>query len=266
MAEQTQAPRRKQRSPNYPGIDLGAALKRAQIVWGREQHHPAAQHVILNHWGYAPKSGGGAVAYAALKRFGLLEDHGRGEARLTQLALDILRSQHEGRPDYEKIREAALRPAMHRDLWQEYRASLPSNESLQFKLVTEKGFTPGGADEFISEWKRTLSFAKLAEATGSVGPDATPSTAVQSEESVPASSPPVPPPPTDAPATAPTSTPRSAGAPAASGSSAYRIPLSNAGRVAAFVHLPDSMSEGEWARFLTVLEAMKPGLVSSDES
>src|SRR5205823_5827061 len=100
--------RRRGRSPNYPGIDLKLALERAALLWEREQHHDAPNELILKHWGYGPKSGGGSVVFAALKRFGLLEDAGAGRSKLTQRAHAILLAQREGRRDDAGIREAAL--------------------------------------------------------------------------------------------------------------------------------------------------------------
>jgi hypothetical protein len=155
--------KRKGRSPRYPGIDLETAVERARKLWAEEAHYTTNVQVALGHWGYAPKSGGGAVAIAALKAFGLLDDTGAGDARkvhLTELAQDILLSEAPGRRQ-EAIQDAALRPPAHADLWSRYGAQLPSDQSVQLYLMRERGFTPGGAAELVSEFKRTISFAGL---------------------------------------------------------------------------------------------------------
>lgn len=169
MSESSPITERKGRSPNYPGIDLKQALERAKTLWEREQHHAVPNELILKHWGYgSPKSGAGHVTYAALKRFGLLEDAGNGRARLSQRAQAILLAEREGRTDEVLIREAALLPSVHKKIWANYGANLPSDEAVKFELTTEDGFTPGGAAEFLAEWKRTVAFAKLTDSSATV--------------------------------------------------------------------------------------------------
>src|SRR5436305_2614833 len=85
MNETTAQPKRKGRSPRYPGIALDLAVQRARQLWEKERVYPTNVQTALSHWGYAPKSGGGAVAIAALKSFGLIEDNGSGDARTVQL-------------------------------------------------------------------------------------------------------------------------------------------------------------------------------------
>ena len=67
---------KKQRSPSYPAIDLQAALARAEQLHAREGRHWAPVVAVLDAWGYNPKSSGGLLAIAALKRYGLLDDRG----------------------------------------------------------------------------------------------------------------------------------------------------------------------------------------------
>jgi hypothetical protein len=244
-------PRKKGRSPNYPGIDLGSAVMRAKSLFEHEQHHPAPSNVILSHWGYAPKSGGGSVVFAALKRFGLLEDASPGHAKLSQLALDILHAEADDRRPHEELRHAALAPTLHKTLWDQYGPTLPSDESLKFKLTTEKGFTPGGATEFISEWKRTMAYAQLTEADVNIpASDETsvPSVAEETMSAATAATPPAATPPSPSAVQAPTSAPLPVNVNLATGA---WITLQASARV----------TEAEWDQFMAVLNAMKPGLI-----
>jgi hypothetical protein len=164
QAEAQETKPRRERSPNYPGITLETALERAQRLWDREKTRPARVDLILKYWGYSPKSGGGLVALAALKKFGLIEDEGSGpnrQAKLSGLALRILRDRRPGSVERaEAIREAALFPSIHREIWERFgEAGLPLDEELQFYLEQERGFTEGGAREFIQELRSTLAFA-----------------------------------------------------------------------------------------------------------
>lgn len=167
MAEQAKVKQRKGRSPSYPGLDLSEALEKTQQLYKHEQHHPAPIETILGHWGHSAKSGAGLVALAALKKFGLIEDAGRGKARkakLTARALDII---HDDREDSTSrraaIRAAALEPTIHRELFEAYRGSLPSDKNLRFHLLRERAFTDRGADEFIKELRATFAFAGISE-------------------------------------------------------------------------------------------------------
>lgn len=176
MAEDTQVERKRKkvRSPSYPGINLERAIERAEAVYAKEERHPAPIDALLAHWGYSPRSGPGLVTIAALKKFGLLVDQGAGarrEARLTDLALRIILDKREGSLDRKRaIQEAALRPGIHHELWEEYGGTLPSDTNLEYKLTVQRGFTAAAAKEFLRELRDTIEFAKLEE-SGTISPD-----------------------------------------------------------------------------------------------
>lgn len=165
MSETVGQPRRapkKGRSPSYPAIDLEAAIGRAEAVYRHEKMHPAPIGAIVGHWGYkSHTSGVASVQYAALKKFGLLDEEGsrdHRQGRLTDLAFAIL---HNPNADERlaAIQRAALMPPIHREMWEQYGASLPSDATLRYRLVTERGFTEAGADDFVRQYKSTIAFA-----------------------------------------------------------------------------------------------------------
>ena len=160
----------KTRSPNFPFIPLEQAIERARVVWTEENRHAAAPETIVGHWKYGPKSSGGKQTIAALRHFGLLE--GRGQVRLTELAHTILFSEV-GTPEWLKqIREAALNPAIHREVWTKYDGKLPSDQNLTYYLVVERGFAESGAADLIRELRTTLEFARLLDGEpGTLPPD-----------------------------------------------------------------------------------------------
>lgn len=150
------------RSPGYPGIDLGVALQRARTLYEREQHHAAPTQMIVRHWGYVSRSGPGAVTLAALKKFGLLQDEGKGVkrmAKLTPLALRIIKDRRGPSPELAAaVREAAFFPKIHQELWDHYDGLLPSDDNLMYELEVNRRFTATGAQELISQFRRTLGF------------------------------------------------------------------------------------------------------------
>ena len=254
MSDSVTPHRVKERSPGYPGIDLGQALDRAAQLYQAEKRNAAPISVILSHWGYTSPTGPGAIALAALKKFGLLSDEGSSggrKARLTDDALAILLRPDDDPLRRDAIQTAALRPKLHSELWHEFRESgLPSDQTLSLGLRRDRGFTESGATSFIGEFKRTLSFAGLAfggsipHSDANTVPEGQPG--MTSSSLVTASSPAAP----DYPSSAP----------ASSNSRAVQIPL---GAAWATLQAPFPMTEETWALMFAVLNAMKPGLVQS---
>lgn len=251
---ETTSRKRVTRSPSYPGIDLGAALERAQQLYEKEAHYEANVETILKHWGYAPKSGGGAVAVAALKSFGLLADRGSGDARMARLTDDALAILHTDGDALPLIQRAALIPRAHRELWERYGNGLPSDQTLHLHLTREKNFTANGARELVSEWKRTMKFAGLS------GPGATVSADVPEPPEDEALSEPV------APMTKPVESRSRAGRPvqarfygggAGIGDDQIIIPVPLTEGMAT-VSLPLPLGDDSWDQLLAVLKAYKP--------
>lgn len=256
----TTTPRRKGRSPSYPAIDLGLAVQRAEQLWAREHHYQTAIPTILSHWGYGAKSGGGFGALAALKSFGLLEDEGSGEQRrawLSDLGQGIVTAESEDARRLP-IRRAALRPKIHHELWSKYGARLPSDQSIELFLMRERNFTPSGASELVSEWKRTMAFATLTHASANLSTDDGDTNAEHVLKSEDGSTM-TPPPTIDRERKDPPSDP----SPQARPQRAIQVPYSPTEW--ALVQASFPLSEGEWQQLLAVLQAMKLGLVLSPE-
>jgi hypothetical protein len=249
--------RRRGRSPAYPGIDLETAVQRAGQLYDRERLYASPVETVAQHWGYKSLNGPASVAISALKKFGLVVDEGSGsdrKVRVTDLAIEILQNPS-GEARKAAKKEAALSPTIHRELWEQYGPVLPSDASLRWELTRGRGFTDTGADEFIPEYRATMQFAELAEAELSEAlahtPTAEESPSQQEEYERPASVTSLSEVPTrDA----------DAGRTRDRASTTYTIPLpKNAGVVELSAKFP--LTESEWKYFMTLLEALKPGLV-----
>lgn len=154
---------KRKRSPNHPGLDLREALDKAKTLHKKEGRSAAHVDVILEHWGYTPKTGPGMVALAALKQFSLVEDEGSGStrrARLTDVGWSIINDPTSPRSQ-NLIRDLALRPPIYAELWRHFGGSLPSDATLKEHLVLDSGFTERGAAELIRNLKETVAFAGL---------------------------------------------------------------------------------------------------------
>lgn len=162
--KKTNQPKKKKgRSPSYPGIDIQTALKRAQELYAKEKRYKVNVKTAAAHWDYKFGSGISNITLAALKKYDFLIEEGRGDTRtiqLTDLAHRIIIDEREESEDRERlIIKAALNPKIHKELYEKYNEEgLPSEKSLKFELCTDREFTESGAEEFIAQFKRTLSY------------------------------------------------------------------------------------------------------------
>lgn len=153
----------KGRSPNYPGISLPKAIELAQTVYDDVAQHELPVASLTSKWGFKkPTTGPASTTYAAMKKYGLIEDHGTGDSRvgkLTDLAVEIL---HPSSPDRQgAIQRAALNPAIHKEWWERYRLKIPPWEALEWDLVEKGPWTATGLRGFLREYRETMTFAKL---------------------------------------------------------------------------------------------------------
>jgi hypothetical protein len=157
--------KKRQRSPSYPAFNLETCIEKVRIVRHREGTHAAPLEAVVGHWGYGTKSSSGLLMVAAMKKFGLLIEVDSGKARhvrVSETALKIILDEREDSTErFALIRDAALKPEMHRDLWDRYGKNMPSDGTIRTYLRLEKGFTDAAAEQFIGEYKETISFAGL---------------------------------------------------------------------------------------------------------
>ena len=162
------AVRGRTRSPAYPFINLETAIKRAQEFYNHQLRNTASRVVAVKHWGYQEKSSGGLQTIAALIAYGLMQDEGTGEKRKLKLTPNAIRLILDKRPDSTEraqlIKEMALTPKIHGDLWDKWGGSLPE-EQVRYTLTAEwePPFNEKTVDGFIKEYKDTIAFAKLSE-------------------------------------------------------------------------------------------------------
>jgi hypothetical protein len=140
-------------------------MDRARAFYEAEQRNAARPETAAGHWGYSPKSSGGKQTIAALRAFGLIE--GDTLVKLSGRALRILLDERDGSEERERLlKQAALMPPLHSKLWERYGPELPSDQTLRLSLILDEGFNENSVDDFLTEYKETLEFAKLRAAEG----------------------------------------------------------------------------------------------------
>ncbi|MCE5302800.1 MAG: hypothetical protein LLF97_06780 [Planctomycetaceae bacterium] len=157
----------KDRSPNYPVIDLGGALEKAEAIHKEFRVHEAPVGIVQERWGFKAHSGFANQYIAALKAYGLLNVTGQGDQRKVSISVDADRILRNAPDKNELLKAAALRPALHNELWDYYKdkGGVPPDELLRHYLVwdrPEPKFNEKSVDGFIERFRRTLTFANLA--------------------------------------------------------------------------------------------------------
>ena len=252
MENQNDDKRSRDRSPAYPAIDLETAIERARQIKVPEGRRFCRIESILTYWKYASKSGIVMGALSALIKFGLLETKGSGADRqfkITDLAWNILIDPREDAPERDAaIREAALNPVIHRKLWDKYEGHLPPDVSLRLDLLKEENFSESGVNDFISEFKRTISFAKLEESDTLTRHEEDKSSFLKDamEEFMPF------PKPTES------SPPSSGRGPNTSELPAQEFKLALSEGQFAYIKVPHSLKESDWEKIDGLLKILKP--------
>lgn len=158
--EATTVKRHVQRSPNYPVISLDEALKRIDVVFQKEKRATTTAPVILKHLGYKVERGGlGGRTLSALRQYGLLEEKD-GNYKISDLAYSLLHLTGSSERA-ALLRQAALKPAVFKEVISHYREGLPSDETLRSYLIMKRGFNPDSVGKFIRVFRETAELAKL---------------------------------------------------------------------------------------------------------
>ncbi|HTM54488.1 MAG TPA: hypothetical protein VL175_10695 [Pirellulales bacterium] len=154
------------RSPNYPFVDLPAAIEKVRVLYRAVGRHAVGTDVLIQKMGYTPKSSSGKKVLGALRAFGLVDDTRVGRDQLLKLsdrALDIVADYREGDAEWNAaIRAAARSPKIHAAVLGRYSGSLPPDDELRRYLVRvyDPPFTDAGAGDFIAEIRSTLAYAE----------------------------------------------------------------------------------------------------------
>ena len=280
--QETPQPAKQRRSPGFPSIDLRTALERTRDLYRVAPKHPVPMTAAAEEWGYSPKSSSNLITAAALKRYGLVRDVGSSKSRQLALTeegreLAFLDQDRDSSPRWAQlVRDAALRPKIHRQVLDHFDGPLPDDRVVLQYLLFDLGFVDEtAAKSFLRQLRSTLDFA------GVDGPELTvPATVELSDDD----GPPAP----DAQVVSASPAPavaRPAGPIKGDGFTLRPEPqrppeptiYDNFRADRTLVQIPYSagewaqlrarfpMSEREWEAMIAMLQAMKPGLVL-DES
>ncbi len=185
-------------SQRFPFIHLPKALDRVREMYKVAANHDVHVSAVAQGWGYSEKSSGLGMTVSALKYFGLIEDAGNNEARkikLSDIALKIIRDPREISSDRDAlIRQAALKPPIHREIVEKYSGLPPSDEVLKTHLLLDRSFKDDAVNDFIKEFTATMAFAKISDSATFQEPDPELGTKTEAEQKNMQQTPPLTPP------------------------------------------------------------------------
>lgn len=151
----------KERSPNYPGLSLEAAVQAVRMVREAEGRGTAPTLSVAKALKHENLSGPALTKIAALRQYGLLEDVASGKVKVSDLAMAIILRHPDDDEYLRSIRDAALRPPLFADLYRDFAEA--SEQTLRFHLIQDRHFSEEGATKVIKTFRATLAFAKLDE-------------------------------------------------------------------------------------------------------
>jgi hypothetical protein len=153
---------RRHRSPNYPLISLPKAMERAEALWRHDKTHKVPLRVAVSRWSYKPQSSIGVQTVAALKAYGLIDVSGEGENRLIGVTERARRIVLKSDDATQLKQEAALSPAILRDIWDRYREEgLPSDDVISHFLQLHRHFNENAIPAFLANLRETFAYASL---------------------------------------------------------------------------------------------------------
>lgn len=153
------------RSPNYPGFRLEAALEFARQIYNSDGRTAAPLSVVAKALGYTSVSGNVRGKVASLRQYGLVDDV-QMKIRVSDRALRLIKLDPSDPEFIRLLQQAALQPALFSELYNDMPEA--SDNSLEVFLETEKRFSREGAKRVINAYRETLKFAQLSHSSSEV--------------------------------------------------------------------------------------------------
>ncbi len=227
----------RQRSPNYPGIDLEAAIDFAGQLYSVVKRGEFRPEDAARAWGYSSASGPVRSRVGALRQYGIVEGKKGSNPRLSRAGQGFVVRTRASREYRDALRVAALAPPLFREVHDT--KSGASDGAIREYLLLDKNFTEDGADTFVEVYRSSLRLAGLDEDDIMTGLDED-EFSFENEDTV----------------SPPRSSTRHPDA------RSVTLPV---GKVWPTLTGPFPMSKELWDQMLALLKAMEPGLVEKKQ-
>lgn len=166
------------RSPNYPSIALGQAIVLVKEIHSRNRTNVIDRESAARDMGYSGLTGRSLKLLGALAQYELVERAGKGDVKVSQVAVDILH----GLDDNIKaaaLRRAGTAPRLFKELFERFPAGVPSENVIRSYLI-QQGYGDAAIGPVIKSFLDTNQFLdqmSAIESHGEEGDDVTDSDA-----------------------------------------------------------------------------------------
>lgn len=155
-------------SPGYPNFPLAKAVEHVRKIFAEDRRNPIDREVAAQHIGYSGLSGASDKALGSLGHYGLLEKSGKGQVRVSQIAVDILHPENpEGRR--QALNQAAFSPSIFGEIRAHFSDGPPSESALKSWLMREE-FLDRAINPVTKAYLETCSYLEQEKAIESGGP------------------------------------------------------------------------------------------------
>lgn len=126
----------RQRSPSYPAISINQAVDLIGKIHKSCRANVIDRETAAKEMGYSGLTGRSMKVLADLIQFDLLEKTGKGDVKVTQLAVDIL---HGIEPSVrtQAVMDAALAPQLFKDIHDRFPDGIPSENAIRSYLIQQ---------------------------------------------------------------------------------------------------------------------------------
>lgn len=150
------------RSPNYPQMDLAAALEAIREAYTQEHRNRMSRSVLATHLGYTSLNGRALAKIGAVRAYGLISGL-QDDLRVTSDAITCLEAPEDDPERAAALARCALKPPIFREIHVEF-SSLPSEHNLRFFLI-KRGYTAEAASKAGQTYLATMRL--VADMSGS---------------------------------------------------------------------------------------------------
>lgn len=126
----------RQRSPSYPAISISQAIDLVGKIHKSCRSNIIDRETAAKEMGYSGLTGRSMKVLADLIQFDLLEKAGKGDVKVTQLAVDILHGIEPSVRTQATI-DAALAPQLFKDIHDRFPDGIPSENAIRSFLIQQ---------------------------------------------------------------------------------------------------------------------------------
>ena len=149
---------KKQRSPRYPSLDFETAVDKVRAVQSACGRAAVDRETLAKCMGYSSLSGTALGGLASLSSYGLLEKRGKGEAAVTDLAMQILFAES-AEEHAQAARQAALSPVVFSQIADKFGGHAPHKEVV-ISFLRRNGFTENAAAIAVRTYVNSMEYVE----------------------------------------------------------------------------------------------------------